>query len=138
MSEGVNARQRILVVDDNEAVQKVVRRAAEAAGFEVVQARDGAEGLRLASAERFDLILLDINMPIMDGRDVLRKLKQSPSTADVPVLIYSGRMDEFARLSGLELGADDYLEKPFDTAMLLRKIARLIEKKADERAASTS
>jgi DNA-binding response OmpR family regulator len=134
MSAGVNPRWRILVVDDDAAVQKVVKRAAEAAGFEVVQALDGALGLRLATSERFDLVLLDINMPMMDGRDVLRKIKQNPATADVPVLIYSGRIDQLDRVSGLELGADDYLEKPFDTGMLIRKISRLIERKTEERA----
>lgn len=135
MSEGVNPGWRILVVDDDADVQKVVKRAAEAASFEVVQAFDGALGLHLATSERFDLVLLDINMPMMDGRDVLRKIKQNPTTADVPVLIYSGRIDQLDRVSGLELGADDYLEKPFDTRMLLRKISRMIEKKAEERAA---
>jgi len=125
----VNAR--LLIIDDDVQVQKVVRRVMEAAGFEVVQAFDGVAGLALALAERFDLIVLDVNMPLMDGRDVLRKLKQEPANENVPVLIYSGRGDHLERLAGLELGAEDYIEKPFEGGQLVRKIRRLIEKKKE-------
>jgi DNA-binding response OmpR family regulator len=121
---------RLLVIDDDVAVQRAVRRAMEAAGFEVIQAFDGAAGLALALAERFDLIVLDVSMPLMDGRDVLRKLRQDPANETVPVLIYSGRADHLARLTGLQLGADDYIEKPFEGGQLVGKIRRLIEKRA--------
>jgi DNA-binding response OmpR family regulator len=125
------AMARLLIIDDDVHVQKAVRRATEAAGFEVVQAFDGAAGLALALAERFDLILLDVSMPLMDGRDVLRKLRQEPANASVPVLIYSGAADHLARIAGLELGAADYIEKPFEAGQLVRKIQRLIEKRAE-------
>src|SRR5256885_1832382 len=113
---------RILVVDDDVEVQKVVKRVGEAAAFEVVQALDGSPGLTLATTERFDLIVLDINMPTMDGRDVLRKLRLNTATASVPVLVYSGRTDQVDRVAALELGADDYIDKPFDVEILVRKI----------------
>lgn len=119
--------ERLLVVDDDIHVQKTVKRAAEAAGYEVVQATDGAVGLEMATTRPFDLILLDINLPRMDGRDVLKRLKENPGTLDVPVLVYSGRADENDRRVVLELGAEDCIEKPFDLATLLRKIERLIE-----------
>jgi DNA-binding response OmpR family regulator len=126
---------RILVVDDDVKVQSMVKRAAQAVGFEVVQAFEGSPGLAFATAQKFDLILLDINMPAMDGRDVLRRLKADPTTADIPVLVYSGRDSQDDRLAALELGAEDYIDKPFDSYALMRKIRRLIEKKVRERSA---
>jgi DNA-binding response OmpR family regulator len=120
---------RILVIEDEGEVQRVVKRAAEAAGFEVVQAFDGAPGLALAAAEPFDLILLDINMPNMDGRDVLTRLKRDPATAVVPVLVYSGRdNNEYERHDVLGLGAEDYVDKPLDARSLVLKIEYLIQK----------
>jgi DNA-binding response OmpR family regulator len=130
MERGMSAR--ILVVDDDVKLQSVIKRTAEAAGLEVVQAFDGPPGLALAAAQRFDLILLDINMPAMDGRDVLKRLKRNSSTADVPVLVYSGRDSQHDRLVALELGAADYIDKPFESGALARKIGRLIEKNARE------
>ena len=133
MERGLSGR--VLVVDDDVEVQRVVKRAAEGAGLDVVQAFDGAAGLLVATTERFDLILLDINMPRMDGRDVLKRLKENPATAAVPVLVYSGRDGQSDRLVGLELGAEDYVDKPIDAGSLVRKIGRLIERKTRERAA---
>jgi DNA-binding response OmpR family regulator len=129
---------RILVVDDDVKIQSLIKRSAEAAGFAVVQAFDGAPGLALATAERFDLILLDINMPAMDGRDVLKRLKENSRTTDVPVLVYSGRNSQHDRVVALELGAADYIDKPFDSGALTRKIARLIEKNVREAATQKS
>lgn len=125
---------RILVIDDDVKLQSVVKRAAEAAGLEVVQAFDGPPGLAFAAADRFDLILLDINMPTMDGRDVLKRLKANSTTADVPVLVYSGRHSQHDRVVALELGAADYIEKPFESGALARKIGRLIERNGRESA----
>jgi DNA-binding response OmpR family regulator len=118
----------VLIVDDDVHLQKAVKRSAEAAGYEVVQALDGATGLALASARSVDLVLLDIGLPLLDGRDVLKRLKENPSTSHIPVLVYSGRADETDRRLGLDLGAEDYIEKPFDVPTLLRKIKHMIEK----------
>lgn len=128
---------RILVIDDDEALQRALKRAAEAAGYDVTQAFDGGPGLELARSEAFDLVLLDVNMPHSDGRDVLSKLRSDPDTATLPVIIFSSRGDRLARLQGLELGADDYIEKPFEPALLMRKIARRIEKSRERAASST-
>jgi DNA-binding response OmpR family regulator len=126
MKRGAHAR--ILVVDDDIEVQRVVKRAAEAAGFEVVQALDGAPGLALATTEKFDLILLDISMPKMDGRVVLARLKQNPTFAHVPVLVYSGRDGQVDRHVALDLGAEDFVDKPFDAGFLVTRMERLLEK----------
>ena len=119
---------RILVVDDDVEVQRSIERAARAAGYEVMQALDGAAGLALATEQRFDLIVLDIAMPASDGRDVLNSLKQNPVTADVPVLLCSGRNQLDDRRVGYELGAEDFVEKPFAAVLLMRRIGRMIEK----------
>jgi DNA-binding response OmpR family regulator len=119
---------RILVVDDDAEIQRVLKRAGEAAGYEVVQALDGAAGLALATAEQFDLIVLDIAMPTSDGRDLLNRLKQNRNTADIPVLVYSGRDHADDRRVVYELGAENYVDKPFAAGLLIKKIGRIIEK----------
>jgi DNA-binding response OmpR family regulator len=103
-------------------------RVATEQGYRVLQAFDGEEALRLVTADRPDLLLLDIMMPRLDGRDVLRRLKGDPATARLPVIVFSARGDHSDRLVGLELGADDYIEKPFDIDALLRRIEYLIWK----------
>ncbi|HXI58407.1 MAG TPA: response regulator [Polyangia bacterium] len=123
---GAGSKGNILVVEDDETTHRLVARAAQAAGFSVLQARDGATGLALALTRPIDLILLDVNMPLLDGRDVLRHLKQDPRTANVPVLVCSGRSDQHSRRLAIELGALDFIEKPFNATLLMNKIARLI------------
>jgi DNA-binding response OmpR family regulator len=118
---------RILVVDDDEALQRAIKRAAEAAGYEVAQTSDGRDALTLAAKEKFDLILLDINMPAMDGRDVLSRLKGNTETSSIPVLVFSSRSGQLDRHVALELGAEDFVEKPMDGRLLMGKIGRLIE-----------
>ena len=118
---------RILVVDDDEGLQRGMKRSFEAAGYEVVQAFDGPYGLQLAMTEEFALIVLDINMPTMDGRDVLSRLKRDSKTSDVPVLVHSSRSAQLDRHVALELGAVDYVDKPMDARLLAGKIGRLID-----------
>jgi twitching motility two-component system response regulator PilH len=119
---------KLLVADDDKDLQKALKRVAERAGYEVCQAFDGARVLDAVKGGRPHLILLDVTMPGADGRDVLRQLKQDPDVSSIPVLICSGRTSHTDRIAGLELGAEDYIEKPFNAALLMNKIARLIEK----------
>jgi DNA-binding response OmpR family regulator len=126
MGDGANGR--ILVVDNDVDVQRWIKRAVEGAGYEVTQAVNGALGLDLAGKEKFDLILLDIGMPSMDGRDVLSRLKAHPNTAAVPVLILSGGTDVYDRRLVLELGAEDFLEKPISPNSLILAIRSHIRK----------
>jgi DNA-binding response OmpR family regulator len=121
---------RILIIDDDERLQRAMKRAAETAGYEVEHAFNGSDGLTLAAKEKFDLILLDINMPTMDGRDVLSRLKQNAETSNIPVLVCSARSGQLDRHLGLELGADDYIDKPMDANLLMGKIARIIARVA--------
>jgi DNA-binding response OmpR family regulator len=112
----------LLVVDDDESLQHMLERMAVKAGFEVSQAFDGETAVKVAAATRPDCILLDVTMPRLDGRDVLKRLKADPATASIPVIMFSARGEHSDRLVGLELGADDYVEKPFNMDMLLRKV----------------
>jgi len=121
------AGPRILFVDDDEAIQRAVKRIGEAYGYEVLQAFDGVQGLELAAKERVDIILLDINLPRMDGRDVLKRLKQDANTAGIPVLMISSRESEYDRQVALELGADDLSKKPFEPHLLFKKIECVIQ-----------
>jgi two-component system, OmpR family, phosphate regulon response regulator PhoB len=95
----------------------------------VVTAEDGAAGLEAVRAHRPDLAILDVNMPLLDGRDVCRELKAREETREIPILFLSARADQFSRHLCLELGAEDFVEKPFDLDALMRKIRYLLGKR---------
>jgi CheY-like chemotaxis protein len=120
--------RRILLADDNEAIQVVVRRVAERHGHVIIRATTGAQALELAAAEQPELIVLDIEFPDADGRDVLAKLKANQITSHIPVVVWSGRIggasDSDSRIA-LELGAEDYVEKS-DAHLLVRKLERIL------------
>jgi DNA-binding response OmpR family regulator len=111
---------RILVVEDEPRILDFVSRGLEAEGFSVVGARDGQEGLRLAEAVRWDLVILDLLLPRVDGLSVLRALETRHP--DLPVVIVSARSDLPTKLKGFGLGARDYLTKPFSFDELLARI----------------
>jgi CheY-like chemotaxis protein len=118
---------RILVAEDDAAVVRLYSAYAQSRGHAVLVARDGAETLVTAAAELPDLILLDVAMPKLDGRDVLRQLKASPKTAKIPVLVVSAfGGDQNLRDLLLELGAWDVLEKPVDLQIAFDKAERLV------------
>lgn len=119
-------RRRILVADDNERLQRAVKRAAEQGQFEVIAAMKGAEVLALALQTNPDAIVLDVAFPDADGRDVLAQLKAEPKTAAIPVIVWSGRREASSdRRIALDLGAEDYLEK-VDAEALIRKVERVL------------
>ena len=108
------AFQTILVVDDEPHIVEVVQDYLKQAGFRVLAARDGQTALTLARHEHPDLIVLDLMLPGgLDGLDVCRALRQDQTLADVPIIMLTARIEETDRLIGLELGADDYITKPF-------------------------
>jgi CheY-like chemotaxis protein len=119
---------RILLVDDDEGLQLLLKRAGERYGYELVPVSDGRLVLELVEREKFDLIVLDINMPAMDGRDVLTRLKQNPATAATPVLIHSVRSGQLVRRAVLELGAADFIEKGNDARSSMAQVRRFVEK----------
>jgi two-component system, OmpR family, KDP operon response regulator KdpE len=110
---------RILVVDDEPQIHRFLTPALTASGYETVRAERGDEALRLAAARAPDAILLDLGLPDMDGHEVLRKLREF---TDVPIIILSARDREAEKISALDAGADDYVEKPFKLGELLARI----------------
>jgi signal transduction histidine kinase len=117
---------KILVIDDDDALREIIQLSLEHAGFEVIQADNGALGVRQASAELPDLILCDVRMERMDGYRTLAALRQDSATAPIPVILMTGMADTAGMRQGMELGADDYLSKPFAVPQLLAAVnARL-------------
>jgi len=110
----------ILLIEDEPRILAFLRRGLEAQGFSVDGAADGADGLRRARAHRYDLVVLDLMLPQLDGLSVLRELRSS--APDVPVLILSARSDLQTKLRGFELGARDYVAKPFSLEELIARV----------------
>jgi DNA-binding response OmpR family regulator len=121
----------ILVVDDEPQIVRLVRDHLEAAGFSVLEAADGSAALRVAATSHPDLIVLDLGLPHLDGLDVTRKLRKDNA---VPIIMLTARSDESDKLVGLELGADDYLTKPFSPKELVARI-RAVLRRAEAAAA---
>jgi DNA-binding response OmpR family regulator len=115
-------RKLLLVVEDDVLLLRPIQRAAAELGIDVLHAATGEEGIRFAGERQPDLILLDLGLPDMDGARVLGCLKSTPDTVSIPVIIYSGRTDHEERIESFRFGADDYLEKPFDMDMLMRRV----------------
>jgi CheY-like chemotaxis protein len=121
MAEGA----RILVAEDNEQLQQLVKRALEREGYRVTQAFNGAELVRAVLQAKPDLIVLDVKLPDADGRDLLSMLKRDPTTAPIPVVMWSGRDPGSDRQIALELGAEDFVEKGAPSE-LVSKIERIL------------
>ena len=117
---------KILVVDDEKNILELVRFNLEREGYEVLTSLDGARGLELARSENPDLIVLDVMLPEISGLEVCRELHLDPATKKIPIIMLSARADELDRVLGLEMGADDYVTKPFSPRELVARIkARL-------------
>ncbi len=113
---------KVLVIDDDPVILELLRVNFEIEGFEVVSAGDGREGYERARADRPDLVLSDIMMPRFDGLQLLRQLKRDPSTKSLPVILLSAKAQNAEVQQGLELGADDYVTKPFDPLELIDRV----------------
>lgn len=121
----MKAGRRILFADDDVGVQRSVQRLAAKKGIELVPVLAGAHVHEVALVEQPDLIVLDIQFPDADGRDVLSRLKADPRTSEIPVVVWSGRDPQSDRRIALDLGAEDFVEKR-DAATLLPKIERVL------------
>jgi len=132
------AKEKILVVDDEEDILELVRHHLKREGYEVQCAATGEKALQLARRESFDLIILDLMLPGMDGREVTRMLRTDPRTRHMPILMLTAKGEESDVVTGLELGADDYLTKPFSPRILVARsravLRRAIMEPADENA----
>jgi DNA-binding response OmpR family regulator len=116
---------RVLIVDDEPKIVRLARDYLEHGGFEVLEAANGQDALRLARAEKPNVIVLDLGLPGMDGLDVARSLRK---TSSVPIIMLTARGDETDRIVGLELGADDYVVKPFSPKELVARVRAVLRR----------
>lgn len=119
---------KILVVDDSKTVRNIVKKMLQDVGYEVFEAEDGEKALEaLYEHDWFDLILLDWNMPTMNGYEFLKKIKRHPKWRDIKVMMVTSKNEQESVVEALKAGADEYLMKPFDQKMLLTKIEMIME-----------
>ena len=126
------ARRKILIIEDDRDIVEMVEYNLREEGYATVSALNGEEGVNLARSERPDLIILDIMLPIVDGFEVCRTLKSDNTTSHIPIIILSAKSQETDKVVGLELGADDYITKPFSPRELIARI-RAIMRRGPER-----
>jgi DNA-binding response OmpR family regulator len=131
--EAPNRRPLILVVDDDMMIRLLMRESLEQSGFEVTEAEDGVQGLHRARAHSPHLILLDVNLPEMDGFAVLEKLRASAQTREIPVLMLTVRDDAASTRIGFDSGATDYLAKPFTIPQLAARVRACITRSGARR-----
>ena len=119
-------KNRILIVDDEEAIVSVLQKIMKINGLEADSVQSGEEALSLLKEDKYALLLLDINMHGMDGFEVIRQLRARG--ADIPIIVVSGRKDDYDALYGMDLGADDYITKPFNPVLLGAKVKALLRR----------
>jgi CheY-like chemotaxis protein len=119
---------KILLVEDNEMNRDMLSRRLERKGFQVVFATDGAQGIGMAGTEQPDLILMDMNMPVLDGWEASRRIKAAPLTAAIPIIALTAHAMAGDREKTLAAGCDDYDTKPVEFQRLLEKITTLLQK----------
>ena len=119
--------KKILIVDDEKNIRDIIIYNLKKEGYQILQAADGEEGVRLAMEEEPDLILLDIMMPKMDGYDACKKIRETKNT---PIIMLTARAEEVDKVLGLEFGADDYVTKPFGVRELMARVKANLRKAA--------
>ncbi len=119
---------KILVVDDDPQIVRLVRSYLEQSGFSVVTAADGEAALHLVRSERPDLLVLDVMMPKRDGLDLTRLVRSDANLAHIPILLLTARVEDIDRILGLELGADDYVTKPFNPREVVARVKAILRR----------
>jgi two-component system phosphate regulon response regulator PhoB len=126
------AKERILVVDDEEDILELVRFHLTREGYQVFTAASGEQALKSARAESFDLVVLDLMLPGVDGLEVAKALKKDARTQSTPIVMLTARGEDADIVTGLELGADDYLTKPFSPRVLSARVKAVLRRRARE------
>ena len=122
------SKSKILIVEDDRDIAGMVEYNLREEGYETLSAFNGEDGVKLAKKESPDLVILDIMLPIINGFEVCRILKKEQITADIPVIILSAKSQETDKVVGLELGADDYITKPFSPRELIARIRAILRR----------
>lgn len=115
--------ERILIVDDEEKIRTIIKKYAEFEGYEIREAKDGMEAVELCRRQQFDVIIMDVMMPELDGFSACREIKKQK---DIPVIMLSARGEEYDKLHGFEIGIDDYVVKPFSPKELMMRVKVVI------------
>jgi two-component system phosphate regulon response regulator PhoB len=125
-------RDRVLIVEDERDVREMLRLNLKMGGFDVLEAQNGAEGLAIAKAELPSVVILDLMMPEMNGMEVCRALRRNPATSRIPILMLTAKSTEGDKVAGLEVGADDYVTKPFSPRELLLRVRAVARRQPDQ------
>ncbi|MDR1293089.1 MAG: response regulator transcription factor [Clostridiales Family XIII bacterium] len=118
---------RLLIVDDEQKIREVIREYAEFNNFEVAEAEDGMDAVEICKEEDFDIIVMDVMMPKLDGFSAVKAIRE---TKDIPVIMLSARGEEYDKLFGFEIGADDYMVKPFSPKELMARVGVILARRA--------
>ena len=116
---------KMLIVDDEQNIREIIREYAEFEGYETDETDDGMKAVRMAREENYDLIIMDVMMPKLDGYSAVKEIRKF---SDVPVIILSARVEEYDKLFGFEIGVDDYVTKPFSPKELMARISAVLKR----------
>jgi phosphate regulon transcriptional regulator PhoB len=123
--------KKILVVDDEKDIVELIEYNLKKEGFSVIQAYDGESAVALAKKQKPDLLILDLMLPRMNGIDVCKAIRGNPATADLPIIMLTAKADELDKVLGLEIGADDYITKPFSVKELVARVRSILRRMQD-------
>ncbi len=129
---------KVLVVEDNPDILELVAYNLESQGFEVVRTATGENALAQIKAKKIDLVVLDLMLPGINGLDVCRKIKQSEATRHIPVILLTAKSEDVDVISGLEIGADDYITKPFSPKVLIARARAVLRRNTEAAVAASS
>ena len=119
------AKQKILIADDEAQIREILRIYFEKEGFEVIEAEDGAAAILKVQSEKPDILLLDIMMPVLDGIEVCKQVRKM---TDLPIIMVTAKDDDDDRIAGLEIGADDYITKPFNSREVVARVKAVLRR----------
>ncbi len=119
------AKQKILIADDEAQIREILRIYFEKEGFEVIEAEDGAAAILKVQSEKPDILLLDIMMPVLDGIEVCKQVRK---VSDLPIIMVTAKDDDDDRIAGLEIGADDYITKPFNSREVVARVKAVLRR----------
>jgi two-component system alkaline phosphatase synthesis response regulator PhoP len=132
LNEGMKPKEKILIVDDEKDIVKMLSYNLKKEGYRTVDAHDGEDALDLAVREHPDLILLDLMLPGIDGLEVCKQLKKEAKTSRIPIIMLTAKTQETDKIVGLELGADDYVSKPFSPKELIARIKAVLRRSCEK------